>query len=229
MGAMGRWLASLLLVCSCATTPEASEPPTPPGRFVEVQPGQTVWELAQESGLTVDEIVEVNGLENAAELAAGQVLFLPASALAPRPKPPAPAAALPTPRELPRPPAGDGLLWPTDGVVLRAFGSGKPPYDGVLIAAPSGTPVVAVASGGVAFAGDQGTTLGAFVIIDHGNDLLTITGHLSSVDVKAGDVVSRGQRIGAVGTSGLVGVSPRVHFQLRKNKAPVDPVPELAP
>jgi murein DD-endopeptidase MepM/ murein hydrolase activator NlpD len=217
-------------VCTaCATTSAtAPEPPMPPGELVEVQPGQTVWELSQRYGISVEEIVEVNGLENANELAAGQIIFIPAGG--PRvADPPPPQKTTPAP---PTTTTSGRLSWPVDGVVLRDFvaaGGRKGAYDGVLIAAAAGTAVVAANDGVVVFAGSQDTALGTLVIIDHGQGLVTVYGHLSAIAVKDGDLITRHQRVGVVGTSGLIGSSPRVHFQVRKDRVPVDPLPLLEP
>ncbi len=215
------------LASTCVTTPPEPQPPLPPGEMVVVQPGQTVWELSQRYGISVQEIVEVNGLENENELAAGQILFIPAGGpRAPDPPPPPPA---PTPP----PRVESGLLsWPVDGVVLRDFvaaGGRRDAYDGLLVGAPAGSAVNAAKDGVVVFAGSQDTALGTIVIVDHGSGLLTVYGHLSAIAVKDGDLVRRHQKLGVVGTSGLIGSSPRVHFQVRHNKTPTDPLPLLEP
>ena len=209
------------------------EPPLPPGTLVTVQPGQTVWEIAEEAGLSVEEIVEVNGLASADELAAGQVLFLPASGRGPLPVVPAPPTTT-TPAVVP---AGSAsLVWPVDGVVLRDFSvaqrrgrAAKAGYDGVLIAAPAGTLVRAASGGTVAFAGDQGTTTGVFVVVDHPGELVTVYAHLKAARVSVGATVAAGDVVGEIGASGLSGVSPRLQFQVRRRKAPIDPLPLLPP
>lgn len=222
-------LALALLATSCATTTgrdgaREDEPPSA-GRFHTMQPGETIWDLSRQSGLSVEEIVEVNGLPSADEVAAGQVIFLPAGGGpvvdAPAPaerEEPAPLPALP---EGPTP-----LAWPVDGVVLRAFSTKKLPYDGLLIAAPAGTPVTAAAGGEVLFAGDQGTDYGFIVVLRHEGDLVTIYGHLADAAVRAGDRVTAGQRLAVVGTSGRQ-ESPRLHFQVRRGRTVVDPLPLL--
>jgi murein DD-endopeptidase MepM/ murein hydrolase activator NlpD len=117
-------------------------------------------------------------------------------------------------------------------MVLRDFASATSKnggYDGVLIAAPAGTVVLAAASGRVAFAGSQQTALGTFVILEHDHDLVTLYAHLAAPAVQVGATVKAGDVIGVVGTSGLVGVSPRVQFQVRRKQQPIDPLPLLPP
>ncbi len=219
--------ALVAVVAACATVSPPSEPPLPPGYLVAVRPGQNAWDIAAEAGLPVEEIVEVNGLQSADEVAAGQVLFIPAGAPAlgvrssPAPVPPAPSGG------------GPSLLWPVDGIVLRDFSAGSAKdrggYDGVLIAAPAGTPVCAAAAGQVAFAGTQDTRTGVFVVVNHPGDLVTVYAHLKSTSVSVGQQLQAGDVVGVIGASGLSGVSPRLQFQVRRRKAPVDPLPLLPP
>ncbi|HEY4221677.1 MAG TPA: M23 family metallopeptidase, partial [Myxococcota bacterium] len=95
-----------------------------------------------------------------------------------------------------------------------------------LIAAPEGTAVKAAADGAVVFAGDQGTAYGIIVVLQHAGDVVTVYGHLARADVKAGDKVSAGQALGAVGMSGGA-ETPRLHFQVRRGRTVVDPAPLL--
>lgn len=218
-------------VASCATTsPAPTENEAPPaGTFHTVRAGETVWDLSRRYGLSVEEIVEVNGLPSADEVAAGQVLFLPAGGRLDdepeREDRAAPAV------DVVAPSGSTPLAWPVAGVVLRAFTNARgtrPGYDGVLIAAPADTAVRAAADGEVMFAGDQGTDYGVLVVLKHADDLVTVYGHLDAPLVKQGDVVKAGQRIASVGTSGGA-ESPRLHFQARRGRTPVDPLPLLPP
>lgn len=219
------------------TTQEAS--PEAPGRYHEVKPGETVWEIARRNGLSVEELVEVNGLASAEELAAGQLLFIPVDPSAPPEEPVAPDALASTmtrpdaPVPPPAPITGDApLMWPiADGVLLRDFEPEKKrglPYEGILLATPAATPVSAAADGEVAFVGEQSPLLGRMVIIRHDGDLLTIYGHLDRVDVRVGDKARRGRVIGTVGTSGRA-ESPQLHFQVRRGRTPEDPLLFLPP
>jgi len=237
-GAACCFVAAVICLAGCVTAPPvAPEPPLPPGQTIVVQRGQTLSQIARESGVDVEEIVEVNGLRSADDIAAGQLLFIPAAVLAQTPTTAPPPARKPPPTT--KPPVGPPTLlsWPVEGLVLRDFATAKAKtgaYDGVLIAAPASTRVVVAAPGRVAFAGSQDTGLGLFVVVEHEGvrgvgDLVTIYGHLETTTVKAGDVVGVGGVIGTVGTSGLVGVSPRVQFQVRRKQEAIDPLPLLPP
>ncbi|MDX8532496.1 peptidoglycan DD-metalloendopeptidase family protein [Mesorhizobium sp. VK25A] len=111
------------------------------------------------------------------------------------------------------------MRWPVRGRVISSFGSGK---DGVDIAVPEGTPIKAAENGVVIYAGDGLKEFGNTVLVRHENGLVTVYGHASSIEVQRGQKVKRGQEIALSGMSGTTD-SPKLHFEVRKNSAPVDP------
>jgi len=98
-------------------------------------------------------------------------------------------------------------------------------HPGLDFGAESRTPIHAAAAGMVVVAGDCGG-YGNCVVIDHGTSLATLYGHQSQVLVKVGDVVTPGQVIGLVGSTGI-STGPHLHFEVRLHGAPIDPVPTL--
>jgi len=98
-------------------------------------------------------------------------------------------------------------------------------HTGVDLAAPMGAPVRAAADAVVVSAGPHGG-YGNAILLDHGGALATLYGHLSAMDVRPGDRVRRGDRIGAVGSTG-VSTGPHLHFEVRVSGSPVDPAPYL--
>jgi murein DD-endopeptidase MepM/ murein hydrolase activator NlpD len=119
-------------------------------------------------------------------------------------------------------PSASGLIWPVNGPVVSPFGWrwGRM-HEGIDIGAGYGTPIVAAASGTVIYAGWMGG-YGNLIIIDHGGGLATAYGHQSSFAVGGGPV-SQGQVIGYVGCTGHC-FGPHVHFEVRVNGSPVDPL-----
>jgi murein DD-endopeptidase MepM/ murein hydrolase activator NlpD len=104
----------------------------------------------------------------------------------------------------------------------RVFnGQARNPHSGMDIAAASGTPVVAPLAGRVIDTGDYFFN-GGTVWLDHGGGLLTMVCHLSSIDVKVGDLLQAGERYCAVGATGRV-TGPHLHWSVMLNRAMVDP------
>jgi murein DD-endopeptidase MepM/ murein hydrolase activator NlpD len=115
------------------------------------------------------------------------------------------------------------MRWPVRGRVISAFGKGGgKANDGIDIQVPEGTPVKAAENGVVIYAGDGLKEFGNTVLVRHDNGLVTVYGHASELKVSRGDKVKRGQQIANSGMSGVAD-SPRLHFEVRKNSAPVDP------
>jgi len=106
---------------------------------------------------------------------------------------------------------------------LRRVFNGQPrkPHSGMDIAAPTGTPVITPIAGTVTNVGDYFFN-GNSVFIDHGQGLVTMYLHLDSIDVKEGDVLKQGERLGTVGATGRV-TGPHLHWGISLNDARVDP------
>jgi murein DD-endopeptidase MepM/ murein hydrolase activator NlpD len=95
-------------------------------------------------------------------------------------------------------------------------------HSGADFASPPGTPVKAPGAGDVVLARDLYFS-GNSVVIDHGNGVISLLAHLSSIDVAAGDVVRAGTIVGRVGATGRV-TGPHLHWSVRLNDARVDPL-----
>lgn len=117
-----------------------------------------------------------------------------------------------------------GLGWPVSGSLLARYGGRLPDgraSTGVLIGAPAGTTVTAVADGTVVFS-EWMTGYGLILILDHGNGYMSLYAHNDSLLKDSGDRVKRGDAVARVGTSGGQGQAA-LYFELRRNGQPVDP------
>lgn len=94
-------------------------------------------------------------------------------------------------------------------------------HSGIDLAAPTGSPVVAIAAG-IAHVIESAIGFGLHVVIDHGGSLQSLYGHLSHVDVIDGQLVSGGQLIGAVGSTGN-STGSHLHFEIDRNAIAEDP------
>ena len=119
-------------------------------------------------------------------------------------------------------PLGIALAEPIQGTITSRFGSrSRGLHTGLDVATSSGTPIKAAASGVVSYAGYKGS-YGYLVVIDHGDGIQTYYAHCSKIYVSAGDSVSQGQVISAVGSTGN-STGPHLHLEIRVNGEPVNP------
>jgi murein DD-endopeptidase MepM/ murein hydrolase activator NlpD len=120
------------------------------------------------------------------------------------------------------------FAWPVKGPIVKRFGPGKSGErnDGIKIAVPLDTPVLAAANGVVAYVGSDVPALGGLVIVKHGNATTTVYGHAGQLLVQRGQSVKKGQMIALSGNSGFAD-RPELHFEIRQGRTPVDPVSRL--
>ncbi len=163
------------------------------------------------------------------------------AALPPAGRPPEEAAEPPPPVEEvagppisaeqaaePPPRAAGRFLWPARGRTVSAFGPGPggSRNDGLNIAAPQGTAVLAAGNGVVVHAGAGPPGFGRVLAIRHAGGWTTVYAHLDRLLARRGDVVSRGQAVATVGDSGGA-ARPQLHFETRRDGRPVDPLTVL--
>jgi len=124
-------------------------------------------------------------------------------------------------------------LWPVEGRLIGGFGKRTDPFSGegamhmgVDIGAPTGTAVRATADGVVVYVQYE-SGYGKLIRVDHGNGIVTCYAHLSQFFVNVGQDVRRGERIGAVGSTGRV-TAPHLHYEVRVGGLPMNPARYLA-
>ena len=136
--------------------------------------------------------------------------------------------------KVPLPDAADRLARrrfrpPVEGTVSSGFGGregGR--HAGVDFIAPRGTEVHAAELGIVVYAGDGMRGYGNVIVLDHGEGVTTLYGHLEAIRVESGGAVPAGAAIGTVGRSGNA-TTYHLHFEIRVDGEPVDPLAKLAP
>ncbi|MBL6596322.1 MAG: M23 family metallopeptidase [Candidatus Puniceispirillum sp.] len=215
-----------------------------PRRTHIVRPGDSVYVISQRYAVSQYQLAELNDLAPPFELTVGQTLQLPnsldfsvldiglpggisetniaqpASTVAKSSAPAAPRKRFVAPSSA----GGSGFIWPVEGEVISEFGPSQRGVhnDGVNIAAKEGVAVGAAAKGRVAFVGTNIKSFGKLVLVKHDGGIITAYAHLGEITVKEGDIVTAGQAIGTIGTSGRV-VRPQLHFEIRKSRQPIDP------
>lgn len=186
-----------------------------------VERGDTFFSIAKKYGVSVDSLLTANRLSKDSRLQVGQPIYLPGSS---------PTHALQTPKT----PSDDdtrtiALSWPVEkGVVFRTFDQTPSRlHEGLSIGAPANTPVKAAQDGEVIYAAQAPNHLGKMILVKHADPFVSIYGHIDVFKVKVGQKVKKGEVIGTVGTTGGA-ESPRVYFELRKDRMPVNPEPFLS-
>ena len=215
--------------------------PTPPG-YYRVKRGDTVLRIALDQGQSYRDIVRWNNLTDPNLIEVDQLLLVrpPAGKMTVKPLTSAATTSAPQknadqrmaePATEPKleavkpdaPPPGIRLSWPAKGKVVEDFIDGK--NKGIDIAGKLGDPIQAASDGRVVYAGNSLRGYGNLVIVKHDNTYLTAYAHNRNLLVKEGDAVRKGQKIAEMGDTDANSV--RLHFELRVNGKPVDPLPFL--
>lgn len=216
-----------------------------------VERGQTLWRIARAYEVSLQDLAEVNDVQDPAQIRVGQKLWVPGARTVlhvapapslvkddPKPEPKqdpkvsGQAKVTPPPKAAPRDddePAPkldvrkSRFIWPVQGALYSRFGvRDGTQHDGIDISAPKGTPVVAADAGDVLFSGEQ-RGYGNIVLVRHADGLITIYAHHDENLVRTGAQVARGQKVGLVGQTGRAS-GPHLHFEVRKDRVPRNPL-----
>ncbi len=191
----------------------------------KVAKNQTVANIAKLYGISTDAIIEFNKLASANDINVGEQLVIPGGKkIASAPVAAKPANTVPRSKATPvsKVVAGSGMTWPTTcRRISQYFRYGHSAVD---IACGFGQAIYATDDGKVIKAqGGYNGGYGLMIIIDHGNGIQTLYGHLSSIYVQVGEDVAKGQNIAAMGSTGH-STGPHVHFEVRINGVKSNPL-----
>jgi murein DD-endopeptidase MepM/ murein hydrolase activator NlpD len=241
---------------SAATGKAGADAGAGAGSYV-VKPGDSLARIAKANGVSIDDLKKANGLTTGniriGQALAIPAKAAPAAAVAQVPAAdPVKTASVPAagqPAEYKAPSANKSVTevaaakpetaapeltgigkyrWPVRGAVIANFGAnidGKR-SDGIAISVPQGTPIKAAENGVVIYAGNGLKELGNTVLVRHDDGKVTVYGHADSLSVQRGQKVQRGQTIATSGMTGNV-KRPMLHFEVRKDAAPVNPITYL--
>jgi murein DD-endopeptidase MepM/ murein hydrolase activator NlpD len=186
------------------------------GVYHRIERGQTAYRIARTYGIEPQELLEANRISDPRSLQPGQMLWIP-GATGTKTVPPVRIESQPS-RIL-----GKKFIMPLRGTISSRFGwrNGRM-HEGIDILAPGGTPVRAAGYGVVIYAGDGMHGYGNAIILDHGDRVTTLYGHLKRIRVRSGDAVAAGNVIGTVGETGNA-TTTHLHFEIRLGKKEVDP------
>ena len=236
---------SLLVIAGCAGDSGSRAPVNDLNQSVSVaarsytvKPGDTLLKISRSTGTDEGTIRRLNKLTDPNRLLVGQVLKLSdgtdssASGAGSIPPPGRPEAR---PLDMsdsgasadsaPARASDAGIIswgWPAQGKVIQSFSSST---KGIDIGGNSGDPIVAAANGQVMYSGNGVRGLGNLVIIDHKDGFITAYAHNRSLLVKKDQMVKKGAKIAEMGQSDAASV--RLHFEVRRQGSPVDPLQYL--
>ncbi|MDP2651109.1 MAG: LysM peptidoglycan-binding domain-containing M23 family metallopeptidase, partial [bacterium] len=176
-----------------------------------VKSGDTLKFLATKYKADLLDILAYNGIDASAKLTVGETIVIPDGVLTASPSAVASASSLKT---------------PSSGYFARPIAGGRKSQgihgnNGIDIAAPTGTSVVASADGKIIIARSGGYNggYGSYIVVSHPNGMQTLYAHLSRVNVSVGQSVGKGQVIGAVGNTGR-STGSHIHFEVRGGRNP---------
>ena len=187
------------------------------GVYHTVGKGQTLWSICSRYGVDIREVQKINNIKNPARIFVGQKIFIPGASTVRTVSPTVEQSN----KTLP------SFIWPVKGKITKRFGVREGErHDGIDIAAPRGTPVIAAAAGLVIYSGNDIKGYGNLVIIQHDGDVKTVYGHNLVNLVSLDEVVEQGRVISKVGSSGRSS-GPHLHFEVRISRSAVDPIQYL--
>lgn len=222
-------------------------------RSYTIQPGDTLYKIAQQHGTTVQAIANANNITDPSQLRVGQELIVKGgsttstvAAVTPPKRPTektvsakdgAETLAVETPKEIETtqepsavatdsPRASDANLINWGWPTSGTIIQGfTANTKGIDIQGTIGDPVVAAANGKVMYAGNGVRGLGNLILLGHSDGFITAYAHNDSLLVKTGDEIQKGQKIATLGESDTT--SPRLHFEVRRRGTPVNPLSYL--
>lgn len=220
-------------------------PARAPEGYYAVKAGDTLYSIALDNGADYHDVARWSGLDDPTKLRIGQLLRvqppenrpgvkvgtapgagrIEARALDSPPKAAPPGKVASVAKQPPKPetaaPAGAvAFIWPAKGKVIAPFA--PPRSKGIDIEGKPGDPVVAAAPGRVTYVGSGIPGLGKLVVVKHDNGFITVYAHNREILVKEQQTVKGGQRIAELGATDSD--RPKLHFQIRKGSAAVDPL-----
>lgn len=232
MTVLALWLAG------CSTLPYSGARFHPDS--YQVRPGETLYSIAWRFDLNYRNLARWNNISPPYTIYPGQRLRMNplagqryASRSVPAPaRHASPQSQRPTPRtqvakaspSVPPSARVGRWIWPARGKLIKGYSASAGGNHGIDIAGRLGEPVVAAAGGTVVYSGDGLPSYGNLLIIQQNARYLTAYAHNAKLLVHEGNVVKQGQQIATMGRSGTNIHRPMLHFEIRRDGNPVDPL-----
>ena len=185
--------------------------PNTPGIYHTVKKGQTLWGISRGYCVDINALADFNKIINIKKIETGQKIFIP--------------DCLRKGKKVVKEQMDDSFVWPCKGIVVQGFNTFKQNVknQGIDISAKNGSSVNAAAAGNIVFTSENFRGYGQTIIIEHSNGFQTVYANNQKNLVKKGEFVRQGQVIARAGSSGRASEC-LVHFQIRKNNKPQNPI-----
>ena len=187
-----------------------------------VRSGETLYVIAWRYGKNYKDLILWNNIKDGSLIYSGQVIKLTA------PENSSKITKKKTKKKINSSSVPDNPIslmnwdWPTKGSIVSSFSKNQGARTGILIGGKIGQPIVAVKDGQVVYSGDQLIGYGNLVIIKHSDEFMSAYGHNASVLVVEGEMIRKGQKIATMGND--LTTQPRLHFEIRRNGNPINPL-----
>jgi len=203
-------------------------------KWVKVAKGDTLYSLSRQHDVSVPELAQLNQLKKPYLLQPGQTIFLkPLQAKSSSKTTTSSSGGAKTTGSAKTVASTQTVKWPkrvrwqrpVNGKIIKRYDRRRNDSKGIDIAGTLATSIVAAADGKVVYSGDGLISYGNLIIIKHNKTYLSAYAYNQKLLVKEGDVIKAGQKISEMGRKD--NLSPRLHFEIRKNGKPVDPLKYL--
>ena len=213
------------------------------GSFYRVEAGDTLYSISWRSGKDYKTLARWNGLRSPYTIYKDQLLRLkppvskthsstktvkttttkqPTKAPANKPKVSSSEVAKSTSSSVEKYKTHLKWRWPTKGKIIKGFKAGDDSRKGIVVSGNAGQPIVAAESGKVVYSGSGLIGYGQLIIIKHNDNYLSAYGYNRKLLVSEGDWITKGKQIATMGTFNQS--VPSLHFEIRKNGNPVNPL-----
>ncbi len=230
------FLFAFLLVANCCQKRVPLEERHPPpgkkvvrkGVYHVVQRHQTLYRICKTYKVDIHEVASINGITDHSKIQTGQRIFIPGARRVLKVEiviDDVAAEQVPSGRERPRTVYEKmDFIWPVQGKLGDGFEDDeRKRHQGIDIRASQGTPIKASGAGIVIYSGNTIKGYGNMVILRHSEEYVTVYAHNQVNLVEEGAQIEKGQVIGKVGQTGRAS-GPHLHFEIRRNNKPVDPM-----
>lgn len=221
------FIFTLIIAGGCARHRVTVERPPPletKGVYHTVERHQTLYRICKTYGVDIKEVARINGITDHRRIQVGEKIFIPRAKKVLKVEVYIDDVVMESPERERVVYKKFDFVWPVEGRLGEVFDETENKgHMGIDISSPIGTPIKASSSGRVIYSGNTIKGYGNLIILRHSEEYVTIYAHNQINLVEEGEWVEKGQIIGKVGKTGRAS-GPHLHFEIRRNNKPIDPL-----